>query len=49
MHYSLRNDQIKELLTMFDTVFEEVQNEVAACDKKNDGCLSPKGEETIVE
>ena len=48
VHYSLRNDQIKELLTMFDTVFKEVQNEVAACDK-NDGCLSPKGEETIVE
>jgi len=48
VHYSLRSDQIKALLTMFDTVFEEVQNEVASCDK-NDGCLSQRGEDTIVK
>lgn len=43
VHYSLRNKQIEQLLTMFDVVFREVQNEVASCDK-NDACLSQKGE-----
>lgn len=42
VYYSLRNDQMRELLQMFDTVFEEVQKEVAAC-HKNDGCLSKEG------
>ena len=42
VYYSLRNTQIKQLLTMFDVVFHEVQNEVASCDK-NDACLSQKG------
>ncbi|MBJ7985450.1 ArsR/SmtB family transcription factor [Bacillus cereus] len=43
VHYSLRNKQIEQLLTMFDVVFHDVQNEVASCDK-NDACLSQKGE-----
>ncbi|MGG0185255.1 ArsR/SmtB family transcription factor [Bacillus rhizoplanae] len=43
VYYSLRNAQIEQLLTMFDVVFYEVQNEVASCDK-NDACLSQKGE-----
>ncbi len=43
VYYSLRNTQIEQLLTMFDVVFREVQNEVASCDK-NDACLSQKGE-----
>ncbi len=46
VHYSLRNKQIEQLLTMFDVVFHEVQNEVASCDK-NDACLSQK-EKTVM-
>lgn len=29
--YSLRNEKIKDLLTMFDFVLEDVQNDVACC------------------
>ncbi|WP_433956686.1 ArsR/SmtB family transcription factor [Cytobacillus horneckiae] len=29
--YSLRNEKIKDLLTMFDFVFEDVQSNVACC------------------
>lgn len=43
VYYSLRNEQIKQLLTMFDVVFHEVYDEVATCDK-NDACLSQKDE-----
>lgn len=43
VHYSLRNQQIEQLLAMFNVVFHDVQNEVASCDK-NDACLSQKGE-----
>ncbi|CAM4222763.1 ArsR family transcriptional regulator [Bacillus manliponensis] len=39
VYYSLRNEQIKQLLTMFDVVFHEVHDDVAACDK-NDACLT---------
>src|SRR5690625_5912107 len=32
-YYSLRNQQIKELLNMFDVVFEQVESDVACCDR----------------
>ncbi|SER65077.1 DNA-binding transcriptional regulator, ArsR family [Gracilibacillus ureilyticus] len=32
MYYSLRNQQIRELLSMFDDVLAEVQTHVASCD-----------------
>ncbi|MGG1575365.1 ArsR/SmtB family transcription factor [Fictibacillus sp. NRS-1165] len=31
-YYSIRNDQVRELLTMFDVVLADVQNDVACCD-----------------
>jgi ArsR family transcriptional regulator, cadmium/lead-responsive transcriptional repressor len=31
--YSLRNQHIRDLLTMFDVVLEDVQNDVASCDR----------------
>jgi ArsR family transcriptional regulator, cadmium/lead-responsive transcriptional repressor len=31
--YSLRNQHIRDLLTMFDVVLEDVQNDVACCDR----------------
>ena len=31
-YYSLRNQHIRDLLTMFDVVLEDVQNDVACCD-----------------
>lgn len=33
MYYSLRNQHIRELLSMFDTVLEDVENDVACCDR----------------
>ncbi len=35
MYYSLRNKQIKQLLIMMDVVFNQVEEEVAACDKND--------------
>jgi DNA-binding transcriptional ArsR family regulator len=32
MYYSLRNDQMRELLNLFDVVLEQVQNETEACE-----------------
>lgn len=34
--YGLRNQQIKELLVMFDVVLADVQNNVACCDRHID-------------
>jgi DNA-binding transcriptional ArsR family regulator len=31
--YSLRNQHIRDLLTMFDVVLKDVQNDVACCDR----------------
>lgn len=31
-YYSLRNNQIRNLLMMFDVVLEDVQNDVACCE-----------------
>lgn len=30
--YSLRNQQVRDLLTMFHSVFEEVQTDIACCE-----------------
>ena len=30
-YYSLRNQKIRDLLTMFDVILEDVQNDVACC------------------
>ncbi|MFS0603355.1 ArsR/SmtB family transcription factor [Peribacillus frigoritolerans] len=35
-YYSLRNQHIRELLTMFDAVLEDVQNDVACCESHID-------------
>ena len=32
-YYSLRNQHIRDLLTMFDVVLEDVQNDVACCER----------------
>ncbi|WP_428910013.1 ArsR/SmtB family transcription factor [Niallia sp. Krafla_26] len=32
IYYSLRNQHIRDLFTMFDTVLEDVQNDVACCE-----------------
>ncbi|AWP38382.1 ArsR family transcriptional regulator [Heyndrickxia coagulans] len=42
MYYSIRNEQVKMLLNMFDLVLGEVEEQVADCDK-NDQCLSNEG------
>jgi DNA-binding transcriptional ArsR family regulator len=34
--YSLRNQHIRDLLTMFDIVLEDVQNDVACCERHID-------------
>ncbi|USK62447.1 ArsR/SmtB family transcription factor [Peribacillus asahii] len=34
--YSLRNQHIRDLLTMFDVVLDDVQNDVACCDRHVD-------------
>jgi ArsR family transcriptional regulator, cadmium/lead-responsive transcriptional repressor len=31
MYYSLRNQQVRELLSMFDVVLEDVQNDISCC------------------
>lgn len=33
MYYSLRNEKVKHLLDMFDDVLDDVQTEVACCDR----------------
>ncbi|MCM3169537.1 MULTISPECIES: ArsR/SmtB family transcription factor [Peribacillus] len=35
-YYSLRNQQIKDLLTMFDVVLQDVQNDVSCCERQID-------------
>ncbi|MFU2017038.1 ArsR/SmtB family transcription factor [Peribacillus butanolivorans] len=35
-YYSLRNQHIRDLLTMFDTVLGDVHNDVACCDRHID-------------
>ncbi|MCM3388310.1 ArsR/SmtB family transcription factor [Ureibacillus chungkukjangi] len=36
MYYSLRNQHIRDLLSMFDVVLEDVENDVACCDRHID-------------
>ena len=36
IYYSLRNQHIRDLLTMFDVVLEDVENDVARCDRHID-------------
>jgi len=44
MYYSLRNEQIVELLNVMDTVFNQVEQEVAACEKNDElDCCSKNG------
>lgn len=31
-YYSLRNQQVRDLLTMFDVVLEDVQSDIACCE-----------------
>ena len=33
IYYSLRNEKVRDLLTMFDVVLADVQNDVACCDR----------------
>lgn len=35
VYYSLRNEQIKQFLGIMETVFMQVEEEVAACDKND--------------
>ncbi|MEK4009719.1 ArsR/SmtB family transcription factor [Peribacillus sp. FSL M8-0224] len=35
-YYSLRNQQIRDLLTMFDVVLADVQNDVSCCERQID-------------
>ena len=35
-YYSLRNQHIRDLLTMFDVVLEDVKNDVACCERHID-------------
>ncbi|MYL56380.1 metalloregulator ArsR/SmtB family transcription factor [Virgibacillus halodenitrificans] len=34
IYYSLRNQKVRDLLTMFDEVLEDVEEEVACCEKE---------------
>lgn len=43
MYYSLRDEQVRSLLNIFDAVLGDVEEQVAACDK-NEKCLCGKGE-----
>jgi len=43
MYYSLRDEQVRSLLNIFDAVLGDVEEQVAACDK-NEICLCRKGE-----
>jgi DNA-binding transcriptional ArsR family regulator len=36
MYYSLRNQQVRDLLRMFDVVLEDVQNDIASCENHID-------------
>ncbi|QOR67990.1 helix-turn-helix transcriptional regulator [Cytobacillus suaedae] len=36
IYYSLRNQQVRELLSMFDVVLEDVQNDIACCENHLD-------------
>lgn len=36
IYYSLRNQQIRDLLTMFDVVLEDVENDMACCKRHID-------------
>lgn len=36
VYYSLRNQQIRDLLTMFDVVLEDVENDMACCNRHID-------------
>ena len=36
MYYSLRNQHIRDLLSMFDLILEDVENDVACCDRHLD-------------
>jgi DNA-binding transcriptional ArsR family regulator len=36
MYYSLRNQQVRDLLKMFDVVLEDVQNDMACCENHID-------------
>lgn len=36
IYYSLRNQQVRDLLTMFDVVLEDVENDVACCESHID-------------
>jgi DNA-binding transcriptional ArsR family regulator len=42
MYYGIRNERIKTLLSMFDRILDDVEKQVADCDK-NDQCLSDEG------
>ncbi|MDQ0199986.1 ArsR/SmtB family transcription factor [Neobacillus ginsengisoli] len=35
-YYSIGNQQVRDLLTMFDVVLQEVQNDVACCERHID-------------
>ncbi|WLR59197.1 ArsR/SmtB family transcription factor [Guptibacillus hwajinpoensis] len=35
-YYSLRNQQIRDLLTMFDLILDDVENDVACCERHVD-------------
>ncbi|MCY9667397.1 metalloregulator ArsR/SmtB family transcription factor [Paenibacillus alginolyticus] len=41
--YSLRNEQIAQLLTVVDAVFHQVEEEVAACEKNDELDCCAKG------
>jgi DNA-binding transcriptional ArsR family regulator len=36
MYYSLRNQQVRDLLSMFDVVLEDIQNDIASCENHID-------------
>jgi DNA-binding transcriptional ArsR family regulator len=36
MYYSLRNQQVRDLLSMFDVVLEDVENDMACCENHID-------------
>ncbi|MER2047204.1 MAG: metalloregulator ArsR/SmtB family transcription factor [Solibacillus sp.] len=36
IYYSLRNQQISDLLSMFDAVLEDVENDISCCDRQID-------------
>ncbi|TYP72380.1 ArsR/SmtB family transcription factor [Paenibacillus methanolicus] len=42
MYYSIRNEQILNLLERMDSVFEQVEEEVAACEKNDELDCCPR-------